>query len=170
MPKTAEKKKYKKVAGIKTPGEAADALSECERLTAEAEALMEEHGITQKLADAAEKKKAATEWAVANEVQSIPISKNRYFSLRKDTYNKRVVGDTDELAELKSPLNVIPLKQIIKDKFGKGWQEVWKSVTTRRVDLTKLEQAVKNEVLTVDEIAPAYTHDVKAPYLRGYGK
>lgn len=168
MPKTKTKKM--------TEESVAELLRQAEQLTADAEALMEEHGIPKLLAEAAALKKSATEWAVANNVEQIVVDDEtgRYYGLRQDTYNKRVVSDDDELDELKNPSKVIPLKRIVKSKFGDKkklpWTEVWKQITTRKVDVVKLENAVKKGLLTVDEISPAYYHDTKAPYLRSYGK
>ena len=169
MPKT------KKPKAIKNATEAMKLLTEMESLVADAEALMVEHGINDKLERAQAIKAQVTEWAVENDVKSIPMPQGRYYGLRRDTYNKRVVGDRDELDALKDPTGVTPLKEIVKKKFGKGgknglpWTEVWKLITTRRVDMAKLEDAVKKDILTVEEIQPAYYQDMKAPYIRTYG-
>lgn len=144
-------------------------LEEHEQLTEKAEKLMGKHGISKMLADAAELKKKATELTVAAEFKSILMPSGARYDVRQDAYNKRVVGDEDDLAEVKNPAAVIPLKVIIKKKFGKnGWKEFWQSVTSRKVDVAKLEEAVKEGKITVDEISPAYYHDLKSPYLRRY--
>lgn len=151
-----------------------DLLSSYESLTAEANALMAKHGITEMLAEAADAKKKATELVVSAKLSTVPMPDGTRYDLRRDSYNKQIVGDDEELAAVKSPAAVIPLKTIIKAKYGKGgknklpWTEIWKMVTTRRVDVAKLEDAVKKGILVVDEIQPAYYQDYKAPYLRKY--
>lgn len=150
-------------------------LVEVEQLNAEAEALMQEHGIPEKLAEVAAKKKQATKLVIKANLTSVEMPDGGRYDLRQDAYNKRVVGDDEELAEIKSPQGVIPLKTLLRKRYGLKkvngkllWQVMWRSVSSRRVDMDKLEQVVKDGKLTVDEISPAYSQDLKAPYLRRY--
>lgn len=144
-------------------------LEQVEELNSKAEKLMQKHGISEMLAEAAELKKAATALTVEAEFKSILMPSGARYDLRQDTYNKRIIGDAEDLAGVKTPEGVIPLRKILNKKFDKkAALDVWRSVTTRKVDEAKLTQAVNEGTLTLDEITPAYYHDLKSPYLRRY--
>lgn len=161
-----EKKMKKEQA---TLDQIVELLEQVDTLNAEADKLMKKHGISEKLAMAADAKKKATELTVAAQFKSILMPSGARYDLRQDTYNKRIVGDVEDLASVKSPASVIPLRKILAKKFDKrGALEVWRRVTTRKVDEAKLLEAINDGTLSADEIFPAYYHDLKSPYLRRY--
>jgi hypothetical protein len=178
MTKTTTQKPIAKTPKVSTMAGARKALLSAEQMTDKAESLMRQYGITDLLADASALKKQATEWAIEKDIDRIDMEDGRYYGLRRDVYNKQIIGDENDLNDLKDPQGVIPLKTILKRKFGKQtvkgkvmkfkWFAVWQQVTSRKVDVDKLQMAVTDGTLTLDEIQAAYYQETKSPYLRRY--
>jgi|SRR5215467_7262522 len=160
----------KKSKGVTSEAAARAALTEMRSLKSEAERLMEEHGIKEKLEKADALKKAVTTWAVENEMDVINLGTGVYYRLRRDKYGGQWVA-TDDDVNVDTPPAVVPLKTILKKKFPDKdrFTEVWYKVTRRSVDPEKLERAILQGDLTHEEVAPAFYEKEKSPFLMGYG-
>jgi hypothetical protein len=162
--------KKKTAAGVNSFEEARDALRQMRLLNLRVKSLMEEHGITDLQEEAAELKKAATEWAVKSDTERIDLGKGIYARLRRDKYGGTWVATDEDLEG--APASAVPLYEILRLKFPKKPQSLkrlWASVTKVSVDPEELQRAVLEGHLTADEIAPAYWEKEKSPFLIIYG-
>ena|SRR5215467_998472 len=155
---------------VKTEPQAREALIEMKAISQQITALMVEHGIPELQAQADALKSAATDFCVANDVETIPLTTNVYARLRKDKYGGTWVSTDADLTE-DTPVDVTPLRNILKKKFNSvRFREVWYEISKRVVDTEKLEKAVTDGTLTAEEIAPAFYEKDKKPFLIVYGK
>jgi hypothetical protein len=166
----ASKAKKKRPGKISSFEEAREALRQYRTLNAEIKLRMEEHGITKLQDQAADLKKAATNWAVETETDRIDLGSGVYARLRQDKYGGTWVATTDDLEG--APSTAIPLFEILKLKFKRKPQtleHVWTLVTKRSVDPDALQKAINDGTLTTAEIAPAFYEKEKAPFIIIYG-
>lgn len=166
----AAKAKKKRPGKISSFEEARQALRKMRDLNVEVKALMEEHGITAKMEQAAELKSAATNWAVETDTERIDLGKGVYGRLRRDKYGGTWIATTDDLEN--APSSAVPLFEILKLKFKRkpqSLEHVWNLVTKRSVDPDALQKAINDGTLTTDEIAPAFYEKEKSPFIIIYG-
>jgi hypothetical protein len=160
---------------VKNVEEAREALIGSENLKEEVQALMQEHGITEMMEDAAEMKKAATAWAANTDTPRIDLGNGRqgepYALLRRDKYGGTWIASSDDI-DGNTPVSVIPLLYILRKKFKNKTErsEIWNRITKRTVDQDALDRVVREGLLTAEEIAPAFYEKEKAPFLIVYGK
>jgi hypothetical protein len=146
---------------LKSSRVAAQLLEESVELKQKAEALMAEHGITEMLAEADTLKQRATEFCVENEIERLELSNGRYGKLIESTQERVIVGTKDEMP-VNAPRTLRPLKSLVS-------KEVWMKITKRVPDADKIEQAIGDGLLTLDDVAPAYFERMRKPYLRVFG-
>jgi hypothetical protein len=161
---------------ISSKADAVKALKMMQERSDEAQELMRENGITELMQEAAELKKAATAYCVANGITKLDMD-DSYASLREDAYDRRWIARKIDLGELENPRGAVPLYDILKDKFVRGrkkqpakFKEIWNRVTKRVVDPDALQEVIDEGLLDEDEIAAAFVEKTKAPYLRIYPK
>src|SRR5262245_34491598 len=95
-------------------------------------------------------------------------------TLVQATYGGKVLATSEDfrdLDEIPTDRPIMPLREIIKMKFGaikagSKSLEIWKRVTKPVVRMDALDEVVSEGLLTVDEIAPAYIEKQKRPYVR----
>lgn len=146
---------------IKTKNDAVEALTEATKLKEEAEALMQEHGITEMLETADELKKKATAFAASKGIDRLDLPDGRYGKLITAVHARIWVGTKDDIPE-DATNKVKPLKSLVS-------KEVWMKITRRVPDPERIEQAVSDGLVTLDEIEPAYLERMRAPFLRVFG-
>lgn len=146
------------------------ALKMMQERSEEAQALMQEQGITELMQEATELKKAATAYCVAKGISQLDME-DSYATLREDGYDRRWIATRKELADVSAPDGAVPLYEIIRRGFTNiEGKEIWKRITKRVVDPEALQEVVDEGILSEDEIAPAFVEKKKAPYLRIYPK
>jgi hypothetical protein len=150
-----------KRATIKTKADAIEALENATRLKDEAEALMQEYGITEMLEQAEKEKKAATVYAAAKGIDKLDLPDGRYGKLIQ-AVGERVWVGTKADVPAEAGDNVKPLKSLVT-------KEVWMKITKRVPDPELIDEAVGDGLITEDEIAPAYFEKLRAPYIRVFG-
>jgi hypothetical protein len=155
--------------------EAQTAINGARNLQKEIKELQEEHGILEMMQDATEMMKAATRYAVAQKKKpsdDVRIEGDGFHAtLIAQNYDAHFVGTKDDLAnEDQIGRKIIPLRTIIYRKFKDKAKakEVWFAVSKRVVVKEKIEEAVAEGLLTVDEISPSFVEKTKQPYLRLY--
>jgi hypothetical protein len=146
---------------IKTKADAVEALAEATKLKDEAEALMQEHGITEMLETADELKKRATSFAASKGIDKLDLPDGRYGKLIQAVGERIWIGTKKDIPE-GAPTRIKPLKSLVS-------KEVWMMITRRVPDPELIEQAVSDGAVTLDEIEPAYFEKMRAPYLRVFG-
>lgn len=146
---------------IKTKNDAIEALTEATKLKEEAEALMQEHGITEMLEEADELKKRATSFAASKGIDKLDLPDGRYGKLIQAVGERIWIGTKKDIPEGATD-KIKPLKSLVS-------KEVWMMITRRVPDPELIEQAVSDGAVTLDEIEPAYFEKMRAPYLRVFG-
>jgi hypothetical protein len=158
---------------VKTLKDAKAALEGMVALEAEISELMKEHGIDEMMQDAAEMKRAAQAFCAAKEIDRVDLD-GCHFTLIKQAYDSRFIATDDDLNGAEpADRKIVPLRKIIRKKFGpfgkgKKSSEIWKRITKPTVVKEALDEVVAEGLLTVDEIAPSFVEKQKAPYLRRF--
>jgi uncharacterized protein YhdP len=162
--------KKKGGGGITSEAGARAALVEHRSLKAEAERLMVEHGITEKLEQAEALKKAATVWAVKHEKEVLNLDGGVYYRLRRDKYGGQWIATDDDLTA-DMPGNAMSMRRILRLKFPneEKRRDIWNRITRRVVDPEKLKRVIAEGELTAEDVAPAFVEKEKSPFLIGYG-
>lgn len=158
---------------VKTLKQAQEALKTMRELQASIEELMEEHGISEMMADAAEMKKAATHWAANSNTPRIELGNGRkgepYALLRRDKYGGTWLATDDDITS-EAPSKAVSLQWILRKKYRDKTtrSEIWNRITKRSVDTDGLKRVVDEGLLSDGEIAPAFYEKDKAPFLIVY--
>lgn len=158
---------------VKSLKDAKQALEGMMALDAEIRELMEEHGISEMMQDATEMKKAAQAYCVAKGIERVEMG-DVHFTLVKQAYDSRFIAtEADLTGEEPVDRKVVPLRQIIRKKFGpfgkgKKASEIWKRITKPVVVKEALDEVVAEGLLSVDDISPSFVEKQKAPYLRKF--
>jgi hypothetical protein len=157
---------------VRSLKEAQEALLGMRNLEAEIKELMDEHGITEMMQDATEMKKAATAYAVENNLDQIQC-KGFHATLIQQSYGTQFLATDEDVreAQVDTDRPLKSLRSILRKKFGpltKGSRslEIWKRVTKPVIDKAALDDVVSEGLLNVKEITPAFVEKKKAPYLR----
>jgi hypothetical protein len=150
-----------KAMAVKTKADAIEALEESVALKGAAEELMREHGITEMLEAADDLKKKATSFAAAKGIDKLDLSDGRYGKLITAVHERVWVGTKDDMPDNVAG-DVKPLKSLVS-------KEVWMKITKRVPDPERIEQAVGEGLVTLDEIEPAYFEKMRAPFIRVFG-
>jgi len=148
------------------------ALKMMQERSDEAQALMQEQGISELMQEATELKKAATAYCVAKGISQLDME-DSYAQLREDGYDRRWIATRHELAAVSAPDGAKDLRSILQSKFGghsEQFKNVWRKITKRVISPEALQELVDDGTLDEDEIAPAFVEKKKAPYLRIYPK
>jgi hypothetical protein len=156
---------------------AVSALQRMERLNEKISQIQQKYGIHEMMAEASALKKAATEFAIRESLESgsedyaIEIDDDHYARLIRQGYDRRWLADEVDLQDPTIPRKAKPISSIIKKKFGsftKGSEarKVWMRVTRRVVDPEALQEVIDEGILSEDEVAPALVQKLKSPYLR----
>ena len=156
-----EIKKKSGGANVKTKADAIAALEISVRLKEEAEALMQEHGITEMLEAAEALKKKATAFAASKNIDKLDLPDGRYGKLITAVHERVWVGTKGDIPE-GAPDKITPLKSLVP-------KEVWMKITKRVPDPERIDEAVSEGLITHDQIAPAYFEKMRAPFLRVFG-
>jgi hypothetical protein len=146
---------------IKTKADAISALEVSTELKEAAEALMQEHGITEMLETAETLKKKATEYAASKGIKKLDLPDGRWGTLITSVHERVWVGTKADMPE-NAGAEVKPLKSLVP-------KEVWMKITKRVPDPEKIDAAVSEGLVTHDQIAPAYFEKMKAPFIRVFG-
>lgn len=159
---------------VKTLKQAQEALKTMGELNASISELMEEHGITEMMADAAEMKKAATHWAANTDTARIDLGNGRkgepYALLRRDKYGGTWLATDDDITN-EAPPKAVSLQWILRKKYRDKTtrSEIWNRITKRSVNQDGLKRVIDEGLLSDSEIAPAFYEKEKAPFLIVYG-
>jgi hypothetical protein len=87
-------------------------------------------------------------------------------TLVQASYDARFIGTTEDIRGDEGR-KVVPLHTIIYKKFDKiEAGKVWRQITKRVVVPEKVEEAVAEGFLTVNEISVAFVEKTKKPYIR----
>jgi hypothetical protein len=158
---------------VKTLKQAQEALRTMRELQDSIDQLMEEHGISEMMADAAEMKKAATHWAANTDTQRIDLGNGRkgepYALLRRDKYGGTWLATDDDITN-EAPKKAVSMLSVLRKKYPdrKIRSEVWNRITKRTIDKDGLQRVVDEGLLSDNEIAPAFYEKEKAPFLIVY--
>ncbi len=152
---------------ISTKEEAQRALTMMVELQESITEQMEEYGISEMMQDAAELKKAATAFCVSKKIDKLRLPKaGKYATMVRAVQERIWIGTRDDLYEYDragatDKLQIKPLKSLVS-------KEVWMKITKRVPDPERIDQAVAEGIVSLDEIAPAYVERYRAPFLRVY--
>jgi len=146
---------------IRTKADAAEALEDSVRLKSQAESLMEEHGITTLLENADELKRQATDYCVSKGIDRLDLEGDRYGKVIESAQERFIVGTKADMP-VDAPDDLKPLKSLVT-------KELWLKITRRVPDADKIEQAIGEGLLSVDEIQPSYYERMRKPYIRVFG-
>jgi hypothetical protein len=146
---------------VKTKDDAIEVLQHATRLKEEAETLMLQYGITDMLEKADDLKREVTKFAAAKGIDKLDLPDGRYGKLIQAVHERVWVGTKDDVPE-SAPDKVKPLKSLVT-------KEVWMKITRRVPDPERIEQAVSEGLVTLDQIEPAYFEKMRAPFLRVFG-
>jgi len=163
--------KKKQPGVVKTEADAKAALLKVREIQEQIAVLYALHGITDLENEITVLKQAATAWAVENDKDTIGLGGKLYARLRRDKYGGTWVATDDDLTN-DTPVDVMPLRLILKKKFGSDaakYREVWNRVTKRTVDPEKLDRVVQEGILTAEEVSPAFFEKDKKPFIQIYG-
>jgi len=158
---------------VKSRADAVAALEGMIALESEIRELMKEQGIDEMMQDAAEMKKAAQAYCVNNGIDRLDLE-GVHFTLIKQAYDSRFIATEDDLTgDEPDNRQIIPLRKIIRKKFGpfgKGTNasRIWKRITKSVIVKEALDEVVAEGLLTVDEISPSFVEKHKTPYLRKF--
>lgn len=157
----AKIRKNTDIAKVKTKDDAVAALGASVELKEIAEALMQEHGITEMLEAAEALKKKATDYATSKGIKKLDLPDGRWGTVITSVYEHVWVGTKADMPE-SAPDGTRPLKSLVS-------KEVWMKITKRVPDPEKIDEAVSEGLVTHDQIAPAHFEKMKAPYIRVFG-
>jgi hypothetical protein len=146
---------------IKTKADAAEALGYSEHLKSQAETLMAKHGITKLLEKAESLKDKATDYCVSKGIDRLDLEDGRYGKLIESAQERIIVGTRADIP-VDAPVALKPLKSLVS-------KELWMKITRRVPDVDKIEQAISDGLLTIDEIQPSYYERMRKPYIRVFG-
>lgn len=141
--------------------QAAEALAKAESLKAQAQELMEDHGITAMLSTADELKKEVTKFCASKGIEQLDLDDGRYGKLIQGVQERIWVGTKDDIpAGMRD--KVKPLKSLVP-------KEIWMKLTRRVPDPEKIQDAVAEGLVTLKQIEPCYVEKYRAPYIRVFG-
>ena len=143
---------------VKSKSSAAAALQAAQDLKAQAEALMEEHGITAMLEGADALKKQATKFCAEKGIDRLDLEDGSYGKLITSVQERVWVGTKDDIPG-DAVGRVTPLKSLVS-------KEIWMKLTRRVPDPEKINDAVAEGLVTLKEIEPCYFEKHRSPYLR----
>jgi hypothetical protein len=155
---------------IKSRRDAVEALKRFNNLKAEIDALKEESGLDDLEKDATAYKAAVQTYMNTHNIDQLD-GDGFHGTLVKGFGDARWIATEDDLKG-DEPDTVIPLIQIIEEKFGsvklKGspGRRLWLKITKRVADPEAIEDAVNSGSLKAEEIAPAFVEKPRTPYLR----
>jgi hypothetical protein len=158
----AEIRKNTDNAKVKTKDDAVAALEASVELKEIAEALMQEHGITEMLEAAEELKKKVTKYATSKSIDKLDLPDGRYGRLITSVHERLWVGTKADMPA-DAGNKVKPLKSLVP-------KEVWMKITKRVPDPEKIDEAVSEGLISHDQIEAAYFEKMKAPYIRVFGE
>lgn len=157
---------------IKDKDEALRALKMMESLAEEIEEIRQANDIPEMEMDCVELKKAVTAWARDHGVQKIEMPEGHYYGLREDVNQRMWFATKDDIPdEANFPTGWKPQSalSILKKKYPKNYKELFKRITKRVIDPVKLDEAVGEGVIDLEDLRPAYHETYKSPYMRRYG-
>lgn len=159
---------------LKSKAEVKRALKRVGQLAAEIAEVEERHDLAGKRAEAVALKKAATDYMVENEIETLELDKTgKYARLIQSAHHRRWVLRTEDLDGAAPPPGFRSLRRILLNKFGAGspnFKTAWKTATKQVPDPEGIQLLVAENFVTEKELAPAYVEEEKAPYLRVFGK
>jgi hypothetical protein len=144
---------------IKHKDEAIRALAMVLRIQAEIDALNEEHGISEMMQDAAELKKAATAFCNSKSIDVVNLPEKKYAKLIRSASSRYWIGTKADIPQSANAAK--PLKSLVS-------KEMWLKLTKRVPDPAKIDKAVAEQVVKLEDIEDAYVEIPRAPYLRIY--
>jgi len=142
---------------LKTKAEAAKALEKSVKLRASADTLVAEHGIDELYKEAERLKDEVAEFCISKKIDKLDIKGQRYGRVIQAVQERIWVATKDDIPE--GVKGVKPLKTILS-------KELFMKVTKRVVDPVKLDEAVNDELITLDEISKAYVERMRKPSFR----
>lgn len=155
---------------IKTKKDAKEALQNAKNLQDEIAEVKKETGLDDLEKDLTAYKAALRDFMVRNEMEAVE-GEGFHGTLVKGSGGSRWLTDDDDLTG-DEPNRCRTLKLIIEEKFGESVKRkgaarrAWLKVTRRVADPEKIEAAVAEGVLDVDEISDAWIEIERKPYLR----
>lgn len=159
---------------LKSKAEVKRALKRVEGLAAEIADIEERFGLPAMRAEAVALKKAATDYMVENEIETLELDKTgKYARLIQSAHHRRWVLRASEFDGVSPPEGFRSLRGILLGKFGVGTQNfktAWKTATKQVPDPEGIQLLVAENFITEKELEPAYVEEEKAPYLRVFGK
>ncbi len=156
---------------IKTKKDAEEALKRFRDLKIEIDETKADSGLVELEQDAMAYKAGLQNYMIRHKVEQMQ-GRGFHGTLVKGAKSKRwIATDSDLTGE--EPKGTLSLKAIVEKKLGdvtkKGpGRRLWRKITKSIVDIEGLEEAVDSELLTTEEIAPAYIETEGTPYLRVY--
>jgi hypothetical protein len=156
---------------LKSRAEVRQALKRMEQLADEIAEIEERHGLAGMREEAVRLKKAACNYMVEHEMETLELDKRtgKYARLVRGEYDGHFVVTEDELGA-DTPTEAVSLRTIFKRKFGKGFMDMWKIATKRVADPEGIQDLMRKGIISDEDVAPAYVVKDKAPYLRIFGK
>jgi hypothetical protein len=144
---------------IKTKEEAARVLANVVKLQEKADNLKAEHGIKELEAAASTLKKEVTEFCIAKKIDRLDLAGNKFYGRMIQSVQQRIwVTTKDDIPE---GVKCKPLKSLVP-------KEVFMAITKRVADPDKIQDAIDDGLVTLDEIKPAYVEKMRAPYINVY--
>jgi hypothetical protein len=134
----------------------------------EIDEIKKESGIDEMELDCVELKRAVTAFMVENSLDRLNFKKGFHGTLVRATYGATWIGERSQLTD-DAPGYAVPLKELLTKKFKRSpdkAKKMWLRLTTRIPDPIKIEEAIAEGVITVQDVAPAWWEKDKSPYLR----
>jgi hypothetical protein len=133
----------------------------------ELDRLKRKHGITDLETELVDEKIAIENQAIEGGLKRIEFD-GGHATLVESSYDSRYISTKEDIRGDEG-VRVTPLRTIIFNKFKDDKaKKLWLKITRRVVVPHKLEQAIAEGHLTIEEVAAAFVEKAKKPYLRVY--
>jgi hypothetical protein len=143
---------------MKTKDEAIKALVQADKLEKEAKELEIQYGITERKEKAKAIKGDVARFFAAKGIQAVQLPSGATGRLITSVQERVWVGTREDMPE-DAPDGLKPLKSLVT-------KEIWMKLSRRKADPEKIDQAVSDGLVTIDEIMPAYYERMRAGYVR----
>lgn len=143
---------------MKTKAEAIKALVQADKLEREAKEMEIQYGISERRNKAKVIKSEVAHFFAAKGITAVELPTGATGRLIQSVQERVWVGTKEDMP-VDAPEGLKPLKSLVS-------KEIWMKLTRRRPDPEKIDQAVADGLVTIDEIQPAYYERMRAGYIR----
>lgn len=146
---------------VKTKAQAVEAFERSQELAEGIRELEKEHSIDEMRIDSTEMHKAATRYMEGKRLKALEIPGLSKVAKLVEGSRGMWIETKADLKKLKNDAGVRSVRQIVG-------ADIWKQITTRKLDPDKLAECVATGLIDEDEVNEAYVELPNAPYVRLY--